>query len=130
MFVQACVHVIQAVCCDGLCCIRLHHLAKKIDPQSLLQRPQSSTLLSEVASDVARPCVQAAADAAAEEARQKQTYERLIAQKQASLPPEPPISSEDVTRLLVRMPNGSRIERRCDCPAEMPCFRHSHHIST
>lgn len=61
--------------------------------------------------------MQAAADAAAEEVRQKQSYERMIAEKQAGLPAEPSTSDEDVTRLLVRMPNGSRIERRWVLPA-------------
>jgi hypothetical protein len=49
--------------------------------------------------------------AAAEEA--ERAAERLISDKRAGLPAEPPPDDTDAITVLVRLPNGGRPSRRC-----------------
>ncbi len=58
--------------------------------------------------------------AAAEEA--ERMAERLISDKRAGLPAEPPLDDTDAITVLVRLPNGGRPSRRC------PDISHPFHV--
>lgn len=50
--------------------------------------------------------------AAREEQRRQEAYEKLIRDKEASLPPEPPSDDDGAVMLVIRMPDGKRHGRR------------------
>lgn len=91
----------------------LAHLGRKATPgwglQADKQKANEAAAIEESVADERRRQQQAQENAA----QQQRNYEILIGDKAAALPEEPPANDPDAVKVMVRMPNGSRIGRRC-----------------